>query len=60
MYALWNVRNGAKIELIVMNQNYVIRRIKNDVISRIESLKLKTVCPSTRGWIEQLKMGGTG
>ena len=60
IYVLWNVRNKAKMDLIVMHPNNVIKRIKSDVIRRIESLDLKTNCTSTRGWIERLKLGGTG
>ena len=42
IYFLWNVRNGAKIDLVVTNQKHVIRRIKSDVIRRIEIIESKT------------------
>ena len=60
IYNLWNVRNLAKIELVVKNQKVVIWNIKNDVIRRIDHIETKTECPNTRVWIERLKMGGTG
>ena len=60
IYVVWHARNVAKIELVVSKQDNVIRRIKTDVIRRIESLDIKIKCKSTLSWIERLKMGGTG
>ena len=54
------MRNVAKIELVVTNQKYVIRRIKNDVIRRIKHIVSQTERPYTRGWIERLILGRTG
>ena len=60
IYTIWHVRNVAKFDLFVSIQENVIRRIKNDVISRIESIDIKSECMNTRRWIERLKMGRTG
>ena len=60
IYNLWNALNLAKIDFVVKNQNSVICRIKNDVIRRIDHFETKPECPNIRGWIERLKMGGTG
>ena len=56
IYALWQVRNVAMHDFVVPLQENVVRRIKNDVIRRLESLEFKTECMNTKKWSESLKM----